>query len=327
MLLSARTAVVGVAAVMAAALTPASTGQVPSTCPPGEWIRSPTAAWVARFVRVAGYRASSCTGSAWIATTPRTSFYVWATEPWRRSPEYRPYTEAGPLPLPTYTDGTRIVWGAQGAGIWIEAGPSAVDVLPGRTALGWLQIASKNLPRRYRPVELMAMPPAALARCRRAPRLRPACPARIPSIPGWETYPRRPAGIFGIQLGGEIPGKPELMRPPHVLHLEVAVHPDRWVPFRWPVGGAVPPRNGLMRRARTRPVLLGSVTWAGRRGSVALAPGFPTGGSQGNHVMFRWRRGRETYVLGLHAWEPFREAYATLRRVVATLPPPQATTR
>lgn len=106
---------------MAAALTPASTGQVPSTCPPGEWIRSPTAAWVARFVRVAGYRASSCTGSAWIATTPRTSFYVWATEPWRRSPEYRPYTEAGPLPLPTYTDGTRIVWGAQGAGIWIEA--------------------------------------------------------------------------------------------------------------------------------------------------------------------------------------------------------------
>jgi hypothetical protein len=316
----ARKPVVLVAAAIAAAVTPSATGQVPADCPPGEWIRSPTAAWLARVVRVAGYRVSSCTGSAWIATTPRTSFYVRATEPWRRPPAYRPYAEAGPLPLPTYTDGTRIVWAAQRAGIWLQAGPTGADVLPGRTALGWLQISSRNLPREYRRIPLMRTPPVPLARCRSDRRLRPACPTRIPRIPGWETYPRVVRGVFGIQLGGEIPGRPELMRPPHVLHIEVAVDPGRWVPFSWPTGPAFTPRNGLVRSARRRAVLLGRVTWAGKRGSVALAAGFPAGGSQGNHVMFRWRRGRETYVVGLHAWEPFREAYATLRRVVESLP-------
>jgi hypothetical protein len=166
----------------------------------------------------------------------------------------------------------------------------------------------------------MATPPKALTRCHSDRRLRPACPTRIPRIPGWDVYPRKVDGIFGIQLGGEIPGRPELMRPPRILHIEVAVDPDRWVPFRWPSGAAVAPRDGLVRSEREKPVFLGSSVWAGKRGSVALAPGYPTGGSQGNHVMFRWRHGRQTHVVGLHAWEPFSEAYATLRRIVASLP-------
>ena len=36
--------------------------------------------------------------------------------------------------------------------------------------------------------------------------------------------------------------------------------------------------------------------------------------------MFRWRQSGETFVVGMHAWEPFSEAYATLRRVVTSLP-------
>jgi hypothetical protein len=288
-------------------------------CPEGTWIHSQTAAWLRRVVEVAGYAVPGCTGSAWIATTRRTGFYIWSTERWRRSPEFKPYTGAAPLPLPTYTDGRRIVWQAQRLGIWVEPGPSPSDVLPGKTALAWLQVTSRGLPRRYRPIEMMPTPPAVLARCRSDARLHPACPARIPLIEGWETYPRRVNGIFGIQLGGEIPGKPELMRPPRVLHIEVAVRPDRWVPFRWPTSGAVRPHNGLVRTERPRPVFLGEVEWGGKRGSVALAPGYPFGGSQGNHVIFRWRRRGETYVVALHAWEPFSEAYATLRRVVASL--------
>jgi hypothetical protein len=292
----------------------------PRECPEGTWIRSSTAAWLRRVVEVAGYAVAGCTGSAWIATTRRTSFYIWSTEGWRPSTVHKRYPEAGRLPLPTYTDGTRVVWQAQGLGIWVEAGPSPSDVLPGKTALGWLQISSRGLLRRYRPIVMMATPPAVLARCRTDARLRPACPTRIPQIEGWETYPRRVNGIFGIQLGGEIPGKPELMRPPRVLHIEVAVRPDRWVPFRWPTSGAVTPRNGLVRSERSRPVFLGEVEWGGKKGSAALAPSYPVGGSQGNHVIFRWRQRGETYVVGLHAWEPFSEAYATLRRVVASLP-------
>jgi hypothetical protein len=167
----------------------------------------------------------------------------------------------------------------------------------------------------------MATPPRVLARCRSDVRLRPACPRRIPRINGWETYPREVDAVFGIQLGGEIPGRPELMRPPGNLHLEVAREPDRWVPFRWPTGAPSPVRDGLVHERRDRPIPLGSVRWAGRRGSVALAPGYPTGGSQGGHVMFRWRERGTEYVVGMHAWEPFTEAYSTLRRIVASLPP------
>lgn len=292
-------------------------------CPPGAWIRSETAVWLRRAVEVAGYKVESCTGSAWIATTTRTAFYIWSTEPWRRSPDLKPYIEITPLPLPTYTDGTRLVWQTQGLGIWVEAGSSPTDVLPGKSALSWLQVSSRGLPRRYRPIEMRAMPPAVLARCRSDLALRPACPTRIPRISGWESYPRPPRTvdrIFGVQLGGEIPGKPELMRPPRILHIEVAVDPDRWVPFRWPTTPKVAPHDGLVREDRSGPVLLGAATWRGENGSIALAPGYPLGGSQGNHVMFRWRERGNEYVVGMHAWEPFTEAYATLRRVVASLP-------
>jgi hypothetical protein len=328
MAVSMRTLIVPVRAVAAAFVVAALVGvagdrgrAAPAPeCPPGEWVRSATAGWVRRVVEVAGYSIEGCTGSAWIARAPFTSFYVWTTEPWLRPPGLRRY--AYRTPLPTYTDGRRLVWPAQGLGIWVEPGPSAADTLPGRTAGGWLQISSR-LPRRYRPIELMQTPPAVLARCRSDRLLRPACPGRIPRVPGWETYPRRDLqGVFGIQRGGEIPGRPELMRPPSILHIEVAVRPDRWVPFRWPGTRAVAPADGLVHTERKQPVFLGRVTWGGRRGSVALAPGFPTGGSQGNHVMFRWRQGRDEYVVGLHAWEPFSESYATLRRVVAGLPRP-----
>ncbi|MGZ8688743.1 MAG: hypothetical protein ACXWZP_09980, partial [Gaiellaceae bacterium] len=69
----------------------------------------------------------------------------------------------------------------------------------------------------------MKTPATVLRRCASEKRLRLACPRRIPSVTDWTTYPREPQGVFGIQRGGEIPGKPELMRPPRILHIEVAV--------------------------------------------------------------------------------------------------------
>lgn len=110
------------------------------------------------------------------------------------------------------------------------------------------------------------------------------------------------------------------MRPPRILHIEVARDPDRWVPFRWPTGRPTTLHDGLVHEERARPILLGRVVWGGKHGSVALAPGYPVGGSQGNHVMFRWRDKGATYVVGMHAWEPFTEAYTTLRRIIASLP-------
>lgn len=309
----------------------ASAGTVPEpvVCEaPGSWARSQTGAWVRRFVQVAGYEVESCTGSAWVAATPAARFLVWATEPWQRPAGMRPASE--PYLRGAFTDGRRVVWQAQGLAIWVEAGPGATDRLPGATAFGWLQASARGLPRRYRRLELMPTPAVALRVCRSDRALAPACPARIPRVErrngpaGWRTYPgaRPPDGIFGMQLGGEIPGRPELMRPPRILHVEVEAAPGhpRGTLFLWPDGSTTAPRDGLLHQDRSAPLLLARVTWAGRRGTVVLAPPYPAGGSQGNHVIFRWRARGTTYIVGMHAWEPFSESFAMLRRVAESLP-------
>jgi hypothetical protein len=327
--------IVALLVVLAAVVTAAGGGVASSAAAtvecdsPGPWPESANGVWVRRVVEVAGYEIVGCTGSAWVAVTPVTSFYVWATEPWQRPTGMRAATE--PYLRGAFTDGTRVVWEAQGLALWVDAGPNATDRLPGASAFGWLRTASRGLPRRYRPLEMMPTPPAALHACRSNPSLVPACPIRIPGLrlrtddAGWRTYPnpvRRLDGIFGMQLGGEIPGRPELMRPPGNLHIEVEVRRGRTLGMRiaWPTGKLTPPRDGLVHEERSRPLLLARVTWGGKQGAVALAPGYPVGGSQGNHVVFRWRHRGKTYVVGMHAWEPFTEAYATMRRVVASLP-------
>jgi hypothetical protein len=296
------------------AARPASTTPAQSC----ERLGFPAAGWLRRVVEVAGYRVEGCTASAWIASTTKTRFLIRATKGWRPSGGLRRYGDG--LPYPAYTDGTRVVWAAQGLGIWIEPGPGGSDTLPGKSALSWLQVTSRGLPRRYERIAFMATPAAALRQCRSDVSLRPACPSRIPRVRALRTYPRVVDGIFGLQLGGEIPDRPELQRPPHVLHIEVAIDRPPNLQFKWPTTGAIKPHDGLLREARRRPVYLGRARWAGKPGSVALAPAYPLGGSQGNHLIFRWREHGTWYVVGMHAWEPFTEALATLRRIVASLP-------
>jgi hypothetical protein len=317
-----------VALALVGGVSPASTAAGSVECDaPGTWTATTTGAWVKRMVEVAGYPVEGCTATAWVAATPTKRFAIWARAQWQRPSGMRAASE--PYLRGAYTDGRRVVWRAQGVAVFVEAAVRGAS-LPGATAFGWLRTSSHGLPRAYRRLELMPTPPAALGACRSDPALAAACPARIPRVrmrggpAGWRTYPAaRPVdGLFGFQLGGEIPGRPELMRPPRILHLEVeaASRGLRGTPFASPDGPATTPRDGLAREDRSSALLLGRVTWGGRRGMVILAPPYPAGGSQGNHVLFRWRRGGMTYVLGMHAWEPFREAFATLRRVVRSLP-------
>jgi hypothetical protein len=75
-----------------------------------------------------------------------------------------------------------------------------------------------------------------------------------------------------------------------------------------------------MRMQRKRAVYLGRVRWAGRAGELVLAPPFPLGGMNGNHLAFRWRaRGRE-HAVTLHGWEPFLETVGTLRAIARSTP-------
>lgn len=190
---------------------------------------------------------------------------------------------------------------------------------------------AERLGRRSAPaaVPLEALPVRALRACRASALLRPACPGRVPVAPydpTSEIYDARVFAVerggpetFNFQWGGETPGRPERNRPPRMVHLVL-------------VGGELEnefslhrreePREGLMRTKRRAGLDLGPVRWNGRPGRLILAPPFPRGGINGNHLLFRWSEGDLQYQLGLHAWEPFTEAAATLRAIVGSLPPP-----
>jgi hypothetical protein len=285
---------------------------------PGEWARTRTATWLQRAATLAGFSVTRCTGSAWIVSR-RTSFYLW-TSP--APPSAHPVVDqlAGE---PVYGGDVRIAWRVQGLSVWLEPGPESGEPFPATGELAELVITTRNLPRRYRPLELITMPPAALARCRSSKRLRPACPTRIPRVSEGRTYPRYGNPVrstFGIERGGEFPGKPELNRPPTMLHLEISAGPDEGLRFPWPTGDPAPSFQSVLRTERDAPLLLGEVTWGEKHGTLVLAPPYPTGGSQGNHLIFRWRQEGTTYLVGLHAWEPISETVLVLRTIIYSIP-------
>jgi hypothetical protein len=288
---------------------------------PASWGRSADAAWLRRAAELAGLEVGGGTGSAWVAEG-RTSFFLWTSGTPREIRRMPVYGRIGGAIV--YGGAARLAWRAQGVGVWLEPGPGAGEPLPGAGELAELVVATLRLPRRARPVELMAMPAGPLARCRRVTRSRQACPTRIPRIPGWNAYGNGRAGVFGLERGGEAPGKPELNRPPGLLHVEIWA--GRTGQLRvsiaggWPSGGAVRPRDGLLRLERAEAILLGAVRWNGRSGTLALVPGYPVGGSLGNHLAFRWRDSGGEYLVSLHAWEPFSEAVSALRAIVESLP-------
>jgi hypothetical protein len=288
-------------------------------------VRSAEAAWLHEAVRAAGYRVAGCTGSAWMVTAGRARFTAWTTAGAGGSSD-RTYARLGGVAI--RTDGTRLAWPAQGLTVWLAPGDTdhaATGALPGRTALAWLAVATRRLPRVYRPIRLVPTPAAILDRCRSDPLVRAACPTRLPELRRWQVYPRPGVrGVFGIERGAEAPERPELNRPPALVHVELARGLRPTVAWPWPDGPLVRARDGLLRRQRPQPLLLGRPSWNGRHGELALAPAFPAGGSQGNHLVFRWRQGGAEYVLGLHAWEPLSEAVATLRRMVGSLPAARA---
>lgn len=177
-------------------------------------------------------------------------------------------------------------------------------------------------------IELVPTPPRAVRRCERFRRLAPACPYLVPAAPfdpssilfAADSYGGAPGGedwTFTLSWGAEHPGEPALDRPPALVHV-VATAGD--LPRR-PLAGPAKARDGLLAKGRRGFLPLGRVTWAGRGGTLVLAPPYPRGGIEGNHLVFEWRANGSTYRLSVHAWEPFSEVPAVLRAVVGSLPP------
>jgi len=217
------------------------------------------------------------------------------------------------------------VWGYPGYAFFHAPGRWRIDVRDRRRRVGSLVVDVVTLDKRPvaepRKVPLMRTPPAALLQCRSFARLRPACPTRIPRVLRWSALARDDgAPFFHVEVGAEHVTRPELNRPPRMLHLYSYVGEQadrRWAPERrW----ASRPVDGILRLGRFDPVFLGRARWAGRRGDLVLAPPFPNGGMAGNHLIFRWRARGGVYGMTLHAWEPFSETVATLRAVVESTP-------
>lgn len=159
--------------------------------------------------------------------------------------------------------------------------------------------------------------------------LAPVCPRRLPYVgpvsqaayyaPGLCRPDRSGcSGVHWDELDIEASGNGD--RPPFFTHVEIFAGDLRGAfPFAYPARGH-PLRlaNGLFARSRSRPLFFGAHVWAGRRGTLVLAPPYPSGGVQGDHLVFRWRRGSVGYAIGIHAWEPLVQAGATLRAIVVS---------
>ena len=164
--------------------------------------------------------------------------------------------------------------------------------------------------------------------CKRSLRLPLACPHLLPRMsqpaPHWEANlcligHSGCAGLTWDDLSLVDAGYGT--RPPTWSHVDIQAGNLRHVfPFSYPTTGRrVTHLDGLFARARTHAIYIGTFTWGGRRGSVVLAPDFPAGGEQGNHLIFRWRKGNTELALGLHGWEPLSRAFATLHQMVVSV--------
>jgi hypothetical protein len=293
----------------------------------GPWSCTDEADWLRGVLRVAGYRVAGTTGSALIVRGRRSGFFIWTTEAVRPIREVATASRlvARLSGVPIYGDHDRIVWRAQRLNVWLERGPRGDAELPPRGKLATLVVTTKLLPRTRRPVGLVPTPAVALRECRRPKLMRRACPARVPRVPVggidaglYRDFPNAGAQAFNLQWGGEHPGRPELNRPPGMLHVVILAGPLASPPYG--LTEEQPVRDGVLRETRKRGLLFGSVRWGSRTGELVLAPPYGLGGIEGNHLVFRWRAGKDEYALSLHGWEPFHETVSALRGVIESLP-------
>jgi hypothetical protein len=171
-------------------------------------------------------------------------------------------------------------------------------------------------------------PAYVLAYCRKSRWLPLACPRLLPRMeqpmPHWEVT------LCGVGTAGcqglawddlNLVDAGNGHRPPIWSHISIyAGNLTSAFRFQYPANGPRPSHlDGLFARTTTRAIFVGSFTWGGRHGTVVLAPDYPAGGEQGGHLIFRWHQSGVEYALGLHAWEPLSEMFATLKAMVASI--------
>lgn len=138
--------------------------------------------------------------------------------------------------------------------------------------------------------------------------LQAGAPAGLPSCPG-----EAPPGLTGKRLG------PSRTRPPGFVHLDVYATRgslDNVFSFEWPRSPTHRISDRLLTCRRPHPTDLGRFRWAGHEGTLVLAPAYPGGGQDGDHLIYRWKHRGIDYAISLHSWAPLRQAVSVLRQIV-----------
>jgi hypothetical protein len=171
------------------------------------------------------------------------------------------------------------------------------------------------------PPDLMAIPSSVLDTCTAVAALRAACPTQVPRVDAEDhrsdAFRSGRAWVFFAEWSGPYPGLSARNAPPRFTHVNVITAPIEYeLAFGWPQTvadiGTIPPE-------RSEPLLLGSFAWGGKEGEVALAPSFPTGGIEGDHVIFRWTAAETAYSVSLDAWDSIPDTLDHLEAVVESI--------
>jgi hypothetical protein len=179
------------------------------------------------------------------------------------------------------------------------------------------------------PVNMIATPGAVLRLCLSSRVLAPACPHRLPFVSHLAADSAYTASLCRIGRRGcagltwddlQIEHGGQGDHPPAWAHISIAagriIHSRGW-PFAYPTQGpSIAIHDGLFAEQRPAALFLGRLRIRGNEGTLVLAPSYPHGGMEGDHLIFRWTHGSVEYMISLHAWEPLKQAFATLRTIV-----------
>jgi hypothetical protein len=168
--------------------------------------------------------------------------------------------------------------------------------------------------------------PGELARiCLSAAGGRLPCPQIVPEARKpyrWDVFsPLKGHTVFFAEWSGPYPGIVRENKPPRFAHLVVqAGDLHRVLEFPLPTTGpeSSPPEEPSPDRRKA--LLLDRPAWGGRDGILVLAPPFPGGGIEGDHLMFVWKEASADYSVSLHAWLPMEETITTLQAMVESIP-------
>ena len=163
-------------------------------------------------------------------------------------------------------------------------------------------------PPRAEAVPLVDTPSKVFIECSSHPELKPACPRQVPEVEdvGFQRATASREGntwVFFAEWNAPRPGIDKRNAPPAFAHVNV-------------LAGALEQRHGFESED------LGERKWGGRSGRLMLAPSYPQGGLEGDHLIFVWSHDDMQYSVSLHAWEPVEETEATLEAMVGSLPAP-----